>query len=112
VLAAALAGCAGPPCDREPPLDWDNWGRAFMTDFCGGCHSVLYGEEDRDEAPLGVDFNTYGDVMHWSGRVLERVSVTADMPPAGGPSEEERAMLEEWITCSVEPDKAALEAQE
>jgi hypothetical protein len=106
-VATLLAGCAEPSCDREPPLEWDSWGDAFLSDYCNGCHSVLLGEGDRQDAPIGVDFNTYGDAITWSDRIQARV-VAGDMPPAGGPNEEERALLDEWITCRVEPDKATL----
>jgi uncharacterized membrane protein len=109
VVALLLAACDGPVCDRDPPLDWDNWGEAFVSDFCLGCHSSLYAGVDRQDAPRGIDFNTYGDVLHWGDRIQARAVDAMDMPPAGGPSEEERRLLEEWLVCSVGPDEAALE---
>ncbi|MCO4771848.1 MAG: hypothetical protein KDA24_17585, partial [Deltaproteobacteria bacterium] len=52
------AGCGGPTCEREPPLSYDNWGQAYMSTYCTGCHSSLAEGFDRREAPVGVDFNT------------------------------------------------------
>ena len=60
-------------------------------------------------APLGVDLNTYDDVLQWAERIDSRALGTLDMPPGGGPSVSERAMLAEWLECKVYPDKDALE---
>lgn len=98
-------------CDREPPLTFENFGESFMAKHCTGCHSVLHEGNLREGAPLGIDLNTYADVLLWVERIDQRVLDTLDMPPGGGPSEDERAMLAEWLECKVYPDKDALEDQ-
>lgn len=99
-------------CDRSPPLTWDNYGKGHMDKHCNGCHSVLIPEAQRQDAPIGVDFNAYVDVIEWRERIRAR-GTTADqdaptMPPGGGPSEQELAMLLEWLDCEVAADAAAV----
>jgi uncharacterized membrane protein len=97
-------------CGHEPALDWDNFGQPFMTQYCTGCHASTWPEERREGAPLGVDFDTYSGVLEWAERIDARsVPDDADMPPGGGPSAEERALLAEWLSCRVADDAAELE---
>ena len=119
ILLPLLLGCSGGAddsaavdCDREPPLTFDNFGEAFLSKHCTGCHSVLHEGNLREGAPLGVDLNTYADVLMWAERIDSRVLDTLDMPPGGGPSEDERAQLHEWLQCGVYPDEAALAEEE
>jgi len=102
----------GPDCDRTPALTWDNFGKGHMDKHCNGCHSVLIPEYQRQDAPAGVDFNTYGDVLEWHDRIIARgtrsVLDEPTMPPGGGPSDLELSMLLEWLECEAAKDKAAL----
>ena len=117
-LLAAGPACAGteqdPPgitCDRQPPLDWDNFGGGFVELHCASCHSEENSEPQRSGAPVGVDFDTYGDVVHHVERI-ERESTGTDpaMPPSGGPTPAELALFREWLTCAVWPDHDVFEA--
>lgn len=111
LLGCALGGAdtGDGACARVPPLDWDNFGHGFMTKHCTGCHSSLLPAELREGAPVGVDFDTYQDVLDQSDRILARsVGDAPTMPPGGGPTEEERARLAEWLACEVAADQAAL----
>ena len=55
---------------------------------------------DRQDAPLGSDFDTYESYLEFQIDVYNRSAANNDqMPPAGDPSAEERAMLGEWIAC-------------
>jgi uncharacterized membrane protein len=99
-------------CDRQPPLSWENFGEGFMGLHCTGCHSVLYPAYLRSGAPEEVNFNTFYDVVQWVERI--EIRATGDdpqMPPAGGPTDEERELLTEWLTCNVWPTHDALEEQ-
>ena len=55
----------------------------------------------RQRAPADVNFDTLRDIRAWSNRI--RLTAGSDpgatMPPAGGPSAGERAMLVEWLSC-------------
>jgi hypothetical protein len=121
-LGACLAGCdslpllgggddtAGGACARTPPLDWDNFGDGIVTKHCTGCHSSLLPADLREGAPLGVDFDTYEGVLQYRDRIVIRaVSADGGMPPGGGPSEEERALLGEWLDCGVADDAKHIE---
>lgn len=111
LIACAVADSGG-VCAREPELDWDRFGHGFMTQYCTGCHASTWPASVREGAPLGVDFDTYAGVLAYADRIEARsVPADADMPPGGGPSEEERALLHEWLTCAVAADLQRLEAQ-
>lgn len=100
-------------CSREPPLTWGNFGEGLITKHCLGCHSSLMPAEMREGAPVGVDFDTYEAVIQWRDRIdVRSVPDDGGMPPGGGPSEEERAMLGEWLACEVAEDAAMLEGGE
>lgn len=80
-----------------------------MSTHCEGCHSSLVPTDLREGAPAGVDFNSYSDVLAWADRIMIRsVDSNGGMPPGGGPSEAERALLHEWLVCSVYDDIDAL----
>lgn len=100
---------ADPECTRTPPLTYDNFGEGLMNKHCVGCHSSLLPEGMREEAPVGVDFDTYQGVLTWAARIEARATGDApDMPPGGGPSADEVARLTEWLHCEVADDVAKL----
>jgi hypothetical protein len=111
VLCLGLAGCeTNSPdslpsdCPPESVLTWDNFGEPFLLTWCTPCHSShLSGEGDpneRQDAPIDSNFDTYSQYMDWDAEVWNRAAADNDsMPPAGGPSPEDRAMLAEWIAC-------------
>ena len=83
-------------------LDYGNFGKPFALDWCRGCHSSAVPVNMRQKAPAGVDFDTLADVQHWRERIAIRATgAMPTMPPAGGPSEEERVLLAEWIGCGA-----------
>jgi uncharacterized membrane protein len=83
-------------------LSYDNFGAPFVINWCRGCHSSAIAQGQRQKAPMTVNFDTADDVRNWAERIEARAaSVTPDMPPAGGPSEAERALLREWIECGT-----------
>jgi uncharacterized membrane protein len=83
-------------------LDYDNFGAPFVTNWCRGCHSSAVPDGMRQKAPMDVNFDDEVDVRTWAPRIAARAATyTPTMPPAGGPSEEERTLLAEWITCGA-----------
>lgn len=88
-------------CDTSY-LDYDNFGAPFVINWCRGCHSSSVPDGMRQHAPLGVNFDTADDVRTWSPKIAEKTTGMAPtMPPAGGPSGDERALLGEWLTCGA-----------
>ena len=113
-LAVALAACGNdvgvPPPERvveaDPCetsyLEYDNFGAPFVLDWCRGCHSSAVPEAMRQHAPIDVNFDTSDDFLRWQNRILVRATGSKPtMPPAGGPSSQERALLAEWIACGM-----------
>jgi len=95
-------------CDRDPPLTYDNFGQAYLTKHCVGCHGTYLPEELREGAPIGIDLDTYDDALFWAERIQARATGSSPtMPPGGGPSEEERAKLQEWLNCHLIPAAGA-----
>ncbi len=106
-LILLLLACGGKLGDsacatHDPPLDWENFGAGFMASNCNGCHHSLLLEGARSGAPLGVDFDTLGGVVAWEDAIRERATPEdATMPPSGALSEDERALLAEWLECGL-----------
>lgn len=112
LLVAACSSESGtggePPPDpnsqrcQESTLTYENFAAPFVITWCRGCHGVNQPVAMRQDAPVGVNFDTAAEVRAGGDRLLVRA--TGDkptMPPAGGPSDEERALLAEWISCGM-----------
>jgi uncharacterized membrane protein len=83
-------------------LDHDNFGAPFVANWCRGCHSSAVPMNMRQKAPIDVNFDGEGDLVVWAERIKIRAASTgATMPPAGGPTGEERELLAEWIDCGM-----------
>jgi len=121
MLALTLGACGAdyvlddtqPPPDETPIavdpdacetsfLSYSNFGEPFMLNWCRGCHSSDVPMGMRQKAPLAVNFDTIEQVRTRSARIAARAaSVTATMPPSGGPTLEERELLAEWLACGA-----------
>lgn len=106
LILTMLASCGtelgepvDPPCNM---LSYENFGEPFVLDWCRGCHSSALPEDMRQGAPVGVDFDTLDRVRAWRTKMTARISGAAPtMPPAAGPSQEEREMMVEWLQCGA-----------
>lgn len=86
-------------CDTSY-LDYDNFGAPFVINWCRGCHSSAVPLTMRQKAPADANFDNLDQVRMWSDRIAMKATGTMpNMPPAGGPSAEERSLLAEWIAC-------------
>ncbi|RMG20765.1 MAG: hypothetical protein D6729_02090 [Deltaproteobacteria bacterium] len=90
------------PCPEDSILTWGNFGYGFVHDWCTGCHHSELPEGMRQGAPPEINLETQRGVRALAPLVW---SVAADghdrMPPAGGPSEEARRLLGEWLACGA-----------
>ena len=86
-------------CD-DSFLDYQNFGAPFVANWCRGCHSSEVPVAMRQHAPADINFDDHATTMQYKDRILVRATGEAPtMPPAGGPSAEERALLVEWLAC-------------
>jgi len=107
-----LAGCpetAGPendPCPENSLVNYENFAAPLLLTWCVPCHSSYLPAEARQDATDGINFDTYEGVVDQLDRIYARAVQAVDdggsaMPPAGGTSDEERALLSEWIGCGA-----------
>jgi uncharacterized membrane protein len=88
-------------CDASY-LDYDNFGAPFVINWCRGCHSSAVPANMRQKAPLAANFDNLEQVRMWSMHIANRATGSMpNMPPAGGPSEDERKLLAEWLACGM-----------
>ena len=94
----------GRVCPEDSFLTYENFGSAFFSEYCTGCHSAQLPPRMRQEAPEGVDFETLDKVRAQAESIYLRAADEYDlMPPIGGPSIEARELLGEWLACGA-PD--------
>jgi uncharacterized membrane protein len=108
ILMLWLALCAACGSDVDTAcatsdLTYETFGAPFVTTWCRGCHSREQDPLMRQHAPEGVDFDTRADVVRFTDAIRERAGTGRTMPPAGGPSSEERELLVEWLGCNAPP---------
>ena len=90
------------PACQTSYLSYDNFGAPFVINWCRGCHSTAVPADMRQKAPIEVNLDNLDQVRAWGPRIVSRATgSTPSMPPAGGPSEQERALLAEWLTCGM-----------
>lgn len=94
-------GDALAPCEEQPVITYDTFGRGFLATYCDGCHGAAV--ENRQGAPADVTFDTREQALALADRILARTA-PADgsaptMPPVGGVTEEDRERLLVWLGC-------------
>jgi len=100
VVAASCGNDTRVEC-TDSPLTYQTFGDPFIASWCRGCHSAELVPTMRQAAPLDVNFDTPGEVRAHRMKILELAGTSAQMPPSGGPSDEERALLREWLACGA-----------
>jgi uncharacterized membrane protein len=107
-----LAGCddigpTGATCPQGSTVTAQNFGTAFMNQYCNRCHSSTLSGAARQDAPADANFDTLEGVRHsahdideWAGAGPNRENT--EMPPNGSmPTKEERQKLSEWLACGA-----------
>src|SRR5690606_37425919 len=74
------------PCPEDSLLTYDNFGGPFMISYCTGCHHSGLAADERQMAPLAVNFETIELIRGQADRVWARAAdQNATMPPVGAP---------------------------
>ncbi len=106
-VIVALGGCveAEPAISQaceDSAISWQTFADGYVRNWCRGCHSAELAGDGRHGAPVGVNFNERGDMTKHYEHIKARATGDAPtMPPAGGPSEEERALFAAWLECGT-----------
>lgn len=109
----------GPPTETECPptstITYENFGAAFMEDFCVGCHDSAKTGAARNGAAANHDFDTLIGIRAVANHVdqtagIGPASANRSMPPADTeidgvpvqiPDDSDRRKLAEWIACGA-----------
>lgn len=114
-LAMILASCSdktteddtgSPPgaCDDAPVVTWNNFGQGFLIENCQSCHAST--SPNRHDAPEAVVFDTLADVKAQKDRIQARaLGEDPTMPPEGGVSDDDRALLQIWLDCWLDQEE-------
>src|SRR6188472_660784 len=95
-------------CPPMSNLSYASFGRDFMSSYCTRCHSSSLSGSDRNEAPVGHDFDTLEGILEAAEHIDEYAAagpagINTAMPPSSpSPSEEERRKLGEWLACEID----------
>jgi hypothetical protein len=91
------------PCPDGNALSYENFGAPFFLNYCEGCHgSARRGAGERQNAPLDTRFDDLAEVRKQAGKIwLEAADDNRAMPPVGGPPQQLRVQLGEWLACGA-----------
>jgi hypothetical protein len=106
--ASTMVGpLTGATCPTGSTLTYDNFAKAFFSNYCLRCHSEKVTGAARMDAPSDHNFDTLAEIdllsMHIDEMAGSGPSATnTTMPPSDPkPTMEERQKLSEWIVCGV-----------
>lgn len=99
-LAPACGADTDPTC-AQSYLRYDNFGSPFIINWCRACHSADAPPDMRQQAPADINLDSLSEIRRWSLQIRVTTGEGSSMPPAGGPSAEERRMLVEWLGCGA-----------
>ena len=74
--------------------------KTILNANCTRCHLAELQGADRNGAPVGIDFDNYGDASTNSTRANARIQA-GSMPPGGGLDQSDRDKFQAWINQGV-----------
>jgi len=96
------------PCPEDSFLTFENFGAIHLLNYCTGCHASGLPADQRQGAPIEINFDDLQDVRAQAARIWARAAdANTTMPPAGGAPADERALLGEWLACGALTDADA-----
>ena len=87
--------CQEQDCGEVPT--YEDWTQGFLRSKCQSCHSSE--ASNRYYAPESIYFDSYEDAIRHMDQIRSSVLERESMPPAGGVSEDEKILLEQWLNC-------------
>ena len=102
LLLWGLAASAAPPEESKAcQVTYDNFGKAFLGQYCLRCHvSTKTSWFARRGAPKQMNFDNVDRVRMIKGMMVLEVATNKQMPPGKAkPTDEERAKFKEWLEC-------------
>ena len=107
---------AGRVCPPDSIASWENTGAPFLYSNCTGCHSSELPDGQRQNAPVGVDFDGYFNTRMWATRIFYRAnSDVSGMPPSVSLPPEVRPNrddLADWLACGAPTEEDLAEQQD
>lgn len=119
-IAALASGCGDSDEDEDQPsgatcpstgtaLTYTNFGSDFFSNYCLDCHSSSKTGADREDAPIGMNFDTLALIKSHAAQIdIEAAAspkrTNTSMPPSSEskqPNSDERMKLGEWIACGT-----------
>lgn len=74
----------------------------FMSTWCASCHAAGLSGDDRRGAPADLNLDTHDAIREQLVRVYAAAGDEHEtMPPAGGPTLDERVLLGDWLACGA-----------
>ncbi len=107
IASLSGAGCGGddsaalPTVDCAPPVPTFAEVTAFRSN-CANCHSVQLGRDDRQGAPVGMDYDVYASAVAVAEATARSV-FDRSMPPSGGITAADTLVLYRWSLCGTPP---------
>ena len=93
------------PCPDDSFLTYESFGGPFMLTYCTGCHHSRLPADQRQGAPIEVNFDDLEAIRARADRIWIRAADDNDsMPPIGAADADERARLGEWLACGAPTD--------
>lgn len=113
MLLGVMLGCGGSPsgavCPTADAPTYDNFGKAFMEEYCVGCHSRT--AASRHGAPGDQNYDTEADVMDHADKIDTNAAAgpgatNTAMPNLSGPvhskpTQAEREKLGQYLACAM-----------
>ena len=84
------------PYCEEPPL-YTDWTEGFLKGKCQPCHGI--NSPNRYGAPANVYFDSEEASLYWIDAIERSVLESESMPPNGGVTEDDKALLRLWLDC-------------
>lgn len=93
----------GPPEIQCSTADVPSYAEMTVWQTCNQCHSTALPEGQRDDAPMGVDFDDYATAAHYAREAQEWVYFDLMPPGDMGVPVEEKQSLYVWAQCGTPP---------